>query len=221
MFGPITLQRVTPFQRIMIEAKLKIRMPETCAVAAVRAFNRAKVKLLDAAPYDSEGVKSLLQIESDACLEEVLSALNYDSVEDINRVSESKAKAALAVHQCIPARSILEAGCFIKSARHTREGVEWDIIARRSSLIKLAKILEEKNYSFEIKRIGELTSDREILTGKEEEILEYALVNGYFDTPKKVGIRRIAKHFGISISTASEMLRRGTKKVLKKYFEEN
>ena len=205
----------------VIEAKLKIRMPETCAVAAVRAFNKAKVKLLDAAPYDSEGVKSLLQIESEACLDDVLSAINAESLEDINKVSESKAKAALTVHQCIPARSILEAGCFIKSAKHTEEGVEWDIIAKRSSLIKLAKILEEKNYSFEIKRIGELEGEKELLTEKEEEILEYALVNGYFDTPKKVGIRRIAKHFGISISTASDMLRRGMKKVLKKYFEEN
>lgn len=205
----------------MIEAKLKIRMPETCAVAAVRLSERVQVKLLDTTPYENEGVKSLLQIESDACLDEVLGAINSESLEDVSKVSPSKAKAALTVHQCIPARSILEAGCFIKSARHTEEGVEWEIVARRSSLIKLAEILEKKNYSFEIKRIGELEGDRRLLTEKEGEILEYALINGYFDSPKKTGIRGIARHFGISISTASDMLRRGMKKVLSRYFEEN
>ncbi len=203
----------------MIEAKLKIRMPESCAVAAVRASKAAKVKLLDTTPHDQEGVKSLLQIESEACLDEVLSAIDYDNVEDISKVSESKAKAALTVSRCIPARSILEAGCFIKTAKHTEEGVEWEIIAKRSSLMKLAKILEEKNYSFEIKRIGGLELDKEILTEREREILEYALNNGYFNTPKDVGIRGVAKHFGISISTASDLLRRGLKKVLLDYFE--
>lgn len=203
----------------MIEAKLKIKMPETCAVAAVRASQNAQVKLLDTTPFDSEGVKSLLQIESDACLDEVLGSIRNENLDDVNRISSSKVKAALSVQKCIPARSILEAGCFIKSARHTEEGVEWEIVARRPSLIKLAEILEKKNYFFEIKRIGGLENEKGILTEKEEAMLKYALTAGYFHSPKKIGIRAIAEHFGISISTTSDLLRRGMRKVLLSYFK--
>ncbi|GBE54909.1 HTH DNA binding domain protein [archaeon BMS3Bbin15] len=203
----------------MIEAKLKIRMPETCAVAAVRASKAARVKLLDTAPHEMEGVKSLLQIESDACLDEVLSSISNRNVDEINKISDSNTKAAISVRRCIPARSIIEAGCFIKSAKHTEEGVEWDIIARRSSLIKLTEILEKNNYSFKIKRIGDLDLHKEIITNREMELLKYAVYQGYFDTPKNIGIRGVAKEFGISISTTSDMLRRGLKKILIDYFE--
>jgi len=209
--------KVSKIPEGMIEAIVKIKMPETCAVAAVKAS--AQVKLLDATPFSKEGVKSLLQIES-SCLQEVVENIKKENLEDANRVSESKLKASVAVSRCIPARSILEAGCFIKYARHTEEGVEWHIIARRSSLIKLAKILEEKNYSFEIIRIGGLEDESDILTDKEREILEYALAIGYFDSPKRAGIRKIAGHFGISISTASETIRRGIRKILMKHLED-
>ncbi len=203
----------------MIEVKLKIRMPETCAVAAVRASKAARVKLLDTAPHELEGVKSLLQIESDACLDEVLSSISNRNVDEISKISDSNTKAAITVRKCIPARSIIEAGCFIKSAKHTEEGVEWDIIARRSSLIKLTEILEKNNYSFKIKRIGGLDLHKEIITNREMELLKYAVYQGYFDTPKNIGIRGVAKQFGISISTTSDMLRRGLKKILIDYFE--
>ncbi len=203
----------------MIEAKLEIRMPETCAVAALRTSKAARVKLLDTAPHEMEGVKSLLQIESDACLDEVLSSISNRNVDEISKISDSNTKAAITVRRCIPARSIIEAGCFIKSAKHIEGGVEWDIIARRSSLIKLTEILEKNNYSFKIKRIGGLDLHKEIITNREMELLKYAVYQGYFDTPKNIGIRGVAKQFGISISTTSDMLRRGLKKILIDYFE--
>jgi len=203
----------------MIEARLKIKMPETCAVAAVRASKKAQVKLLDTTPFDTEGVKSLLQIESQACLDEVLGEIRSENLEEVSVLTDSEARGAFTVQKCIPARSILESGCFIKSAQHTEEGVEWEIVARRPSLLNLTEILEEKNYSFDIKRIGDLEREEEILTEKESRMLEYALGMGYFDSPKKIGIRQVANHFGISISTASDLLRRGMKRLLLKHFQ--
>jgi len=202
----------------VIEARLRVRMPRSCAMAQVS--KKAGVRLLDAAPYDREGVKSLVEIECGACSEGVVGEIKTGVVEGMSRVSSSKIRAAVAVPRCVPARSIIEAGCFIKSARHTEEGIEWTITAKRSSLARLARLLESQNYSFELLRVGEVEDPESLLTERERDVLEYAFATGYFDIPKKAGVREIAEHFNISISTASDILRRGVRKIIKKFLEE-
>ncbi len=202
----------------MIEAKLRVRLPRSCAMAQVS--RKAEVRLLDAAPYQREGVKSLLEIECGRCSGEVVGEIKSGVVEGMSKISSSKIRASVAVPKCVPARSIIEAGCFIKSARHTEDGVEWIITARRSSLAKLARLLESQNYSFELLRVGEIQDAPALLTERERDVLEYAFATGYFDIPKRAGVREIAEHFGISISTASDILRRGVRKIVKKYLEE-
>ncbi|HDY74372.1 MAG TPA: bacterio-opsin activator, partial [Euryarchaeota archaeon] len=63
-------------------------------------------------------------------------------------------------------------------------------------------------------------SSKEELTKRQEDILKIALEKGYFDYPKRTSIRELAKLFGISISTLSEILRSGQKKVMASYFGE-
>ena len=46
-----------------------------------------------------------------------------------------------------------------------------------------------------------------------------AYQRGYFDYPKKVGIRELADLFKISPSTLSESLRRGQRKIMQRYME--
>ncbi|NOZ82357.1 MAG: hypothetical protein GXN98_00840 [Euryarchaeota archaeon] len=98
--------------------------------------------------------------------------------------------------------------------------MEWVITAKRSSLAKLARLLESQNYSFELLRVGEIEDPESLLTERERDVLEYAFATGYFDIPKGAGVREVAEHFGISISTASDILRRGIRKIVKKYLEE-
>ncbi|MEE8400950.1 MAG: helix-turn-helix domain-containing protein, partial [Candidatus Hydrothermarchaeaceae archaeon] len=74
-------------------------------------------------------------------------------------------------------------------------------------------------FDFRIKKVGKVDS-AEILTQKEDEIVREAICRGYFDTPKRAGVRELAKEFAISISTLSEILRKGQKKILLSYFKE-
>ncbi|MFX0195953.1 MAG: helix-turn-helix domain-containing protein [Candidatus Hodarchaeota archaeon] len=48
--------------------------------------------------------------------------------------------------------------------------------------------------------------------------MRFALQKGYFDCPKKIKIRQVALYFDISISTASEILHRDVKKILRDFF---
>ena len=50
--------------------------------------------------------------------------------------------------------------------------------------------------------------------------LQIAFERGYFDYPKRISLRDLAAMFDISISTLSEMLRKGQRKIMEEYFEE-
>ncbi|WP_456328550.1 helix-turn-helix domain-containing protein [Archaeoglobus sp.] len=44
-----------------------------------------------------------------------------------------------------------------------------------------------------------------------------AFNHGYFENPKKIKLEEIAEIIGVSKATASDLLRRAVKKVIKKY----
>ena len=46
-----------------------------------------------------------------------------------------------------------------------------------------------------------------------------AYQRGYYDFPKRIGVRELAEMFDISTATLSEILRRGQKKIIEHYFD--
>jgi predicted DNA binding protein len=58
-----------------------------------------------------------------------------------------------------------------------------------------------------------------MLTDNQEKIVKMAYQRGYYDFPKRIGVKELAKIFGISPATLSEILRRGQKKIIESYFE--
>ncbi|MEE8403350.1 MAG: helix-turn-helix domain-containing protein [Candidatus Hydrothermarchaeaceae archaeon] len=205
----------------MIEVVLNLEMPEGCAVKCFEKLP-AEVKVLDSKLYEAEGVKSLFEIKSKNCLDRVIDEIQQNPLiyeKDVEKTSKGKAKATLAVKHCFPARSIIEAGFFITSAEMVGGRIEWRLIGRREALKVLSKRLEEPGFDFRIKKVGRVDSD-EILTQKEDEIVRGAICRGYFDTPKRAGVRELAKEFCISMSTLSEILRKGQKKILLSYFKD-
>ena len=56
------------------------------------------------------------------------------------------------------------------------------------------------------------------LTARQRTIIQTALEEGFYDYPKKVNLKELAKEFNVSISTVSEIIRRGERNILKHYF---
>ncbi|MEM4156177.1 MAG: helix-turn-helix domain-containing protein, partial [Archaeoglobaceae archaeon] len=86
------------------------------------------------------------------------------------------------------------------------------------SFLKLMEALESVEIEYEIIYKGRLESE-ETITLREEEILKIALQKGFFDYPKKIRLEELAKQLGMAPSTLSEIMRRGQKKILQKFFE--
>ena len=59
------------------------------------------------------------------------------------------------------------------------------------------------------------------LTPREKEIIELAYKRGYYDTERKISMKDLAAELQVSASSLSDVLRRGTKKIIKSFVDDN
>ena len=79
--------------------------------------------------------------------------------------------------------------------------------------------LEKAGYKVNVRKIGKFEQQIGILTENQERIFWLALKSGFFDFPRKVGMAELAVKLGISSATLSEIMRRGTRRLLEHYFK--
>ena len=207
----------------MMEATLIIKLPE-CWISSITEEGFT-TKVLELMPDNVEGGRGLVLLSPpmQRSIEEIKEALKKDpSVKDVEiaKVAQNLYLASVILKRCLLCRAILGNDIFLREGRGIGLGVlEWDLLAvKEGSLLKLIQTLQNFGCEVKIKRVKGVES-RESLTQKQLEVLRYAYFRGYFDFPKRIKISDIAKKFDLSISTVSEILRRGQNKILDEYFE--
>jgi predicted DNA binding protein len=205
----------------MKEAVLSLKIPSHWIFEVAQRFD-ASIKVLDRKPYESHGVMDLVEISA---LEENLAEV-IDTIQNLNSVHKTdiqvtdKGKAIGSVaSKCFACRSLSGSNCFLTSARSKKDGrVEWNLIfANKDDLNKLIDNLKEYDIEVELNKICEL-EDKKALTARQQQIIQIAYEQGYFEFPRKVGVSELAKRLGISKSTLAEILRRGESKIIDGYF---
>lgn len=133
---------------------------------------------------------------------------------DISTTDKSKALGVVSTVKCVACRALVGSNCFLISSTSKKDGkVEWKLIfSERDSLRRLIRKLEKSHCEVKLTKLSSI-DDKEALTSRQGEIIQIAFQKGYFDYPKKITIRDLAKIFNISISTLSEILRRGQRKI--------
>jgi predicted DNA binding protein len=79
--------------------------------------------------------------------------------------------------------------------------------------------LEKTGHKVTIVKVGKFEHKIDVLTENQERIFWLALKSGFFDYPRKVDMAELAAKLGISSATLSEILRRGTRRLLEHYFK--
>jgi len=79
--------------------------------------------------------------------------------------------------------------------------------------------LEKACGSVNILKVGKFEPQIGVLTENQEKIFWLALKSGFFDYPRKVGMAELAAKLEISPATLSEIIRRGTRRLLEHYFK--
>jgi predicted DNA binding protein len=77
--------------------------------------------------------------------------------------------------------------------------------------------MEMHGHNVELLKLSSVDSE-ELLTSRQETIIVTALERGYFDEPKRTSLVDLAEEFHVSVSTASEILRKATHKIMRVYF---
>ncbi len=184
-----------------------------------------KVNILDTIPFGDEGVQDLAEIKLNGTDPNLLEKIigEFDGVDFVkaSQVDQDKVITIVGTKGCGGCRSILESGCFLISATTDSQGwVEWKLIMNEKlQLQKLVENLNQRDIESSLIMIHPI-DDKDSLTPRQEKIIKTALERGYYDFPKRIGIRELARLFSISTASVSETLRRGQKKIIEHYFKD-
>lgn len=72
----------------------------------------------------------------------------------------------------------------------------------------------------EVRGIGPAEEEVRVLTDRQREVLMYAISAGYFQVPRKLGLKELAEELDMSEGALSELLRRAEGRVLTWFFDQ-
>ena len=98
--------------------------------------------------------------------------------------------------------------------------MQLELISPRNKINILLNQFNISKLDVKLNRIGRVHLNP-LLTSQQEELLNHALDQGFFEIPRKITLKEFAMKEGISASALSEKLRRTIKKLIKKYLRNN
>ncbi|MGA2627642.1 MAG: helix-turn-helix domain-containing protein [Candidatus Bathyarchaeia archaeon] len=207
----------------MLEAVVSITPPHSWIKRLTTEFP-AVIRVLDCRSLThGKGVQELFEITSaPEYSERIVEHLRKDDyVYDVDIVKGERGRVvgSLKTHKCTACRTFAGANCFLISATSKPNGkLEWTLLGNDTVVKSLMHELEKENVIGEVVKISKLEDEKE-LTARQENILQIGLEKGYFEFPKKITLRQLAKALDIAPATLTEILRRGQKRVLQEHFK--
>ena len=204
----------------MMEITLKLKVPDHWIGEITERF-QTPIKILGIAPDGEDGTRELIEIDEkdhQHAGEIVKSIKDHPLVSRIE-TTESEGKIIGSVYsKCATCNALTSANCFLKSAISNSDGtVQWNLITSdKKALASVINGMKSRGLEVELKKVGQLEKE-ELLTDRQKEILKIAYDRGYFDTPKRISIRELADISDVSISTLSEIIRKGEKKIVHQF----
>ncbi len=181
------------------------------------------IKYIECVPIEDQGWRGVFEMKgSEGELEKIVKDIeNHPSV-NIVRMNEIKTGVVfitVSSKNCDTYRILADSDCHLISGKSIGDGsVELKLITRNEgSLALLVKNLEKNGIALELMNSNKLNKGA-LLTQRQQNIIQQALENGYYDYPKKTNIKELSKLFDISPSTLGEILQRGEKKVIFEYY---
>ena len=207
----------------LYEAVLSVNLQKSWIGKVMRQLP-VSVNVLDTIPLGEDGVQDLVEVRLNGTTIDVLTDTigKLDGVDFVKSTKIDQARVIMIVgtKDCWGCRAVVDSKCFLISATSDADGwVEWKLVMdEKKQLQQLVEGLEENDIETRLVMIAPV-DDKESLTQRQETIIKTALERGYYDFPKRIGIRELARIFSISTASVSETLRRGQKKIIEQYFQ--
>ena len=204
----------------MIEAVLECPQPHSWIRLATDKYS-ASIEILDSKYLPGGVVEHLFELQVDPSrVEDLMKIIRMDK--DVIEVEFLKSKdghvyGSVSSKRCTICKEVARSKCFLASLIIGTQGQpHWTVLGGEESFKGLVAGLVEYKVPYHLRLLKEL-QESELLTRRQREILSIAYESGYFDFPKKTGLKGLAQRTGVRESTLAEILRRGQKKVLRDY----
>lgn len=206
----------------MMEAVLSLKIPQNW-MSEIPQKHPVTIRVIDRVPYSEKGVKDLVEIAGpEDVMEEVLEDIRKNPLVtkvDTTVTERGKVIGAVTTARCEICRILTDSDVFLISAESKGGGkVDWTIVVSDKSVLKdIFDHLKSKGVESDLVKLTKI-DDKESLTERQDKITHVAFERGYFDYPKRISLRELARMFEVSPSTLSEILRKGQRKIVLDYF---
>jgi len=206
----------------VIEAVLECPQPHGWIRLAAWEYG-ALIEILDSKVLPGGVVEHLFELQVEPGRTEDLMKMIRDDKDvmdvDFMQTKGGHVYGSVSSKRCTVCKQVARSKCFLSSLVIGTEGQpHWTILGGNDSYRELVTGLEHSKIPYHLRLLKEL-QENELLTSRQEEILSIAFENGYFEFPKRVGLKELAARTGVRESTLGEILRRGQRKILRDYLE--
>lgn len=204
----------------MISAQFNIQLPEGLWVAELsREYPAAEFRLLSGYELDDRAVE-LGEVVADST-EAVTEAMRAHPDIVAYELLESEPGRALTKYETTGTDLYgfaQTSGLTIEFPVEVQNGwYSFDLTGTREELDELRAVLEASPLSYELESLVTRTEADRLLTGRQRELLEAAVREGYFAVPRQCTLAELADSVDADKSTVSTVIRRGEARLVKWY----
>lgn len=190
---------------------------------AKRPGSGARLEVMQCTCMANNGGCSMIRITdpNNVLSDEITDRLSYSDARGectIDRISSHQLIAMVMNNNCYISRILSESGCLITSAvMEDDENICWTVISPNAKhVMDLIEKLGEIGVT--VRRKSTMNANlTALLSLKQEEAVNFAIENGYYDVPRKINIDGLCKIMGCSKSTLDVTLRNAERKIMNQY----
>ncbi len=181
-----------------------------------------RIKVFNCMPYECKGGRGLIRLSSNENINTILDLIrNRPEVIKtyFSHASDRTIVGEVVVDKCAACMALKQSECFMVSSKSTVGGwLEWTVAAENNSAIyDLIDRIKRNGCDIDLTRISNFSGGSG-LTQRQDEILQFAYSNGYYEYPRRIRLRDLSLIFEVSPSTMSEILRAGQRRIFSEYF---
>ncbi|WP_436928896.1 helix-turn-helix domain-containing protein [Halosimplex halobium] len=207
----------------MPRATLEITVPDSVWIGELsREYPDAQFEILTVFPKEEGGV-ALAEITADDIEAVVLAMDEYDEVTNTDFLQRTAETGLVQFETSNPVLllPVRNAGTPLELPFTVVDGsVEWEVTAPRDRLSTLGDQLRQFGIEFEVMAVRQEMETEQLLTPKQLRLVQTAVEEGYYDTPRECTLTELADEADIAKSTCSETLHRAEEKIVKEFVDE-
>ncbi|WP_135363192.1 helix-turn-helix domain-containing protein [Halosimplex halophilum] len=207
----------------MPRATLEITVPDSVWIGELsREYPDAQFEILTVFPKEDGGV-ALAEIAADDIEAVVLAMDEYDEVTNTDFLQRTADTGLVQFETSNPVLllPVRNAGTPLELPFTVVDGsVEWEVTAPRDRLSTLGDQLRQFGIEFEVMAVRQEMETEQLLTPKQLRLVQTAVEEGYYDTPRECTLTELADEADIAKSTCSETLHRAEEKIVKEFVDE-